>query len=148
MIKLDNAESVLTVQIRTESMKEVTSMKSLWTKVVVILFVMGLTLFCAKAWAAEWKEFAEATTGTFYFDAASISSPSEGFIRVWIHNETKLKTHLIELNCKGKIYKVLDSVEYDEADRIKARDANYDNPNFSTIAPDSVPELLHSILCP
>jgi len=125
-------------------------MKSLWTKVVVILFVMGLTLFCAKAWAAEWKEFAEATTGVFHYDAASISYPSEGFLRVWIHNGTKNETNLVEINCKDKSYHVLDVIQYDETNRIKGRDTYYDNPthNWYDISPRSVIEPLYIFLCP
>ena len=123
-------------------------MKSLPAKLVVILFVMVLTIFYGKAWAAEWKEFAEATTGTFLYDAASISSPSKGIVRVWIHNMIKHETNLVEFNCKDRSYRVLDVIQYDEANRPKGREDYYDNPKWLNISPRSVPEPLHKIVCP
>ena len=118
------------------------------SKLGVILLVMGLTICCAKAWGADWKEFAEATTGTFYYDTASVTSPSKDFFRVWIHNVNKHETSLIEIDCREKDYRVLDVVEYDETDRIKDRFDYYDNPNWLVISQNTVPEPLHSILCP
>ena len=131
-------------------MKEVTYMKSLLVKVTFMVLAMGLTLFYPKAWAADWKEFTEATTGIFHYDAVSISYPSEGFLRVWVHNVTKNKTSLVEMNCKDKSYHVLDVIQYDEANRIKSRETYYDNPthNWYDISPKSVPEPLYKIVCP
>jgi len=125
-------------------------MKSISVRLAVVLLVMGLTICYAKAWAAEWKEFAEATTGVFHYDAASISHPSEGLLRVWIHNVTKDETNLVEINCKDKSYHVLDVIQYDETNRIKGRDTYYDNPthNWYDISPRSVIEPLYIFLCP
>ena len=81
-------------------------MKSLWIRLVLILFVIGLSMGDGKGWATDWKQFAEATTGVFRYDAASISSPSGGLVRVWINNMTKNETNLVELNCKERTYKV------------------------------------------
>src|SRR3989304_3262885 len=130
-----------TPQTGTKSIKEVAymkySLKSSSVKAVVILFAMGLTICYAEAWATDWKEFVEATTGVFYYDAADIRSPSKGFVRVWIHNVTKNETNLVEFNCKDRNYRVLDVIQYDEAKRIKSRDTYYDNPTFTwfNIAP-------------
>ena len=107
------------------------SLKSLSVKAVFILFATGLTICYAEAWAADWKEFAEATTGVFYYDAADIPSPSEGHVRVWIHNVTKNETNLVEFNCKNRTYTVLDVIQYDEAKVIKSRETYYDNPTFT-----------------
>ena len=123
-------------------------MKFSSTKLGVILLVVGLTICYAKVWGAEWKEFAEATTGIFYYDKGSVTSPSKDFFRVWIHNENKQETSLIEINCREKDYRVLDVVKYDEKDRIKERYDYYDNPNWLVISMNTVPEPLHSILCP
>jgi hypothetical protein len=124
-------------------------MKSLWIRLVLILIVIGLSLGDGKGGAADWKEFAEATTGVFRYDAASISSPSGGLVRVWINNMTKNETNLVELNCKEKTYQVLSVVQWDETFRIKSRE-DYDNPNpnWLKISPQSVPEALHRIVCP
>lgn len=149
-MKGSETEIFMTVKNRTKSKKEVTSMKSSWVKVGIVLLVMGLTLFCAKGWAAEWKEFAEATTGIFHYDAASIRSTPEGFVRVWIHNATKQETTLVELDCKERRYHVLDVIQYDKANRIKSRETYYDNltPSWYDISQKSVPEPLYYTLCP
>jgi len=124
-------------------------MKSLFAKLVLILVAVGLTNFYGEAGAAEWKEFAEATTGVFRYDAASISSTPEGFVRVWIHNVTKQETNLVEINCKERTYHVLDVIQYDEAGHIKSRETYYDNPTPSWyhISQKSVPEPLYYTLC-
>jgi len=120
-------------------------MKLLSTVGIIVLLV-GLTI--CSAWGADWKEFAEATTGIFYYDKTSVTSPSEGFFKVWIHNVKKHETSLIEIDCKEKNYRVLDVVQYDEADRIKDRYDYRDNQDWLNISQNSVPEPLHSILCP
>ena len=122
-------------------------MKSSWIQLGVILLLAGLMISYSNAWGADWKEFADATSGTFYYDAASIRSPSTGTVRVWIHNVTKRETSLLEFNCRGGSYRVLDLVEYDEAGRIKNRHDYSDNPNWLTISPKSVPEPLQPIVC-
>jgi len=123
-------------------------MKLMSSRVGVILLVTGLTICCARAWSADWREFAEATTGTFSYDVGSVTSPSKGFYRVWIHNSTKRETSLIEIDCKEKNYRVLDVVEYTETGRIKARHDYSDNTGWLVISQRAVPEPLHSILCP
>ena len=125
-------------------------MKSLFAKLVLILIVVGLTNFHGKALGEEWKEFTEATTGVFNYDAASIRSTPEGYVRVWIYNATKQETNLVEFNCKERSYHVLDVIQYDEAKNIKSRETYYDNPthNWYDISPESVPEALYEIVCP
>jgi len=123
-------------------------MTLLSAKLAVIFLVVGLIISQAKAGGANWKEFAEASTGIFYYDAGSVSSPSDGIFRVWIHNATKRETSLIDINCKGKDYRVLDVIQYDEAGRIKDRHLYYDNTAWRGITQRSVPEPLHSTLCP
>ncbi|MGQ9646030.1 MAG: surface-adhesin E family protein [Thermodesulfobacteriota bacterium] len=125
-------------------------MRSFSVKLAVILLVMGLVTFYSKAWAADWKEFAEATTGVFHYDAASIHATPEGLVRVWIHNVSKQETNLVEFNCKAKSYRVLDVIQYDKANRIKSRETYYDNPtpHWYDISPKSVPEPLSMIVCP
>jgi hypothetical protein len=125
-------------------------MKSLWIRLVLVLFVIGLSLGDGRGWAADWKQFTEATTGVFRYDAASITSPSEGLKRVWINNMTRNETNLVVLNCKEKTYQVLSVVQWDEAFRIKSREDYVDNPNpnWLKISPQSVPEALLRIVCP
>jgi hypothetical protein len=122
-------------------------MKTLSAQLGVILLVMGLTLSCGTVWGADWKEFAEATTGIFQYDAQSISSSPQGYLKVWIYNATKRESSLVEFNCGGKVYHVLDVVEYDQARLIKNRSNYYDNPTWSNISPGSVPEALQKIVC-
>ena len=126
-------------------------MKSLSGKLGVVLFIIGLAIFGdIEVWGADWEEFAETTTGIFYYDVESVTSPSKGFYRVWIHNTTKHESSLIEIDCKEKNYRVLDVIEYDETNRfkVKARYDYYDNTRWLVISQGTVPEPLHSILCP
>ncbi len=125
-------------------------MKSLVIGLVLILSVIGLSMGSEEGWASDWKQFAEATTGVFRYDAASISSPSGGPVRVWINNMTRNETNLVELNCKEGTYQVLSVVQWDEAFRIKNREDYTDNtnPNWLKISPNSVPEALQKIVCP
>jgi hypothetical protein len=123
-------------------------MKLLSIKLVVNLVVVGIIVYQAKARGTDWREFAEATTGIFYYDAGSVSSPSNGVFRVWIHNVTKRETCLIDIICKEKDYRVLDVIQYDDAGRIKDRDLYYDNTVWLGITQRTVPEPLHSTLCP
>ena len=122
-------------------------MKSLLTKWGVMLLMAGLILCSGNTWGAEWKELAEATTGIFQYDTASIRTSPEGFIRVWIHNVIKRETNLVELNCRDRGYRVLDVTEYDPSGRISGRHDYYDNPTWLNIAPRSVVESLHKIVC-
>ena len=123
-------------------------MKLLSTKLGAIFLVLGFTICSTEVWGADWREFAEATSGVFYYDKAVVTSPSKDYFRVWIHNTSKHETSLIEIDCKEKNYRVLDVVEYDETDRIKIRYDYYDNPSWLDISQRTVPEPLHSILCP
>ena len=123
-------------------------MKLVSAKLGVLILVLGFTICCTEVWGADWKEFAETTAGIFYYDKASVTSPSKGFFRVWIHNVNKHETSLIEIACREKDYRVLDVVGYDEVDHIKDRYDYYDNPDWLVISQNTVPEPLHSILCP
>jgi hypothetical protein len=123
-------------------------MKRSATKLGAFFLALGFTLCHTEVWSADWKEFAETTAGIFYYDKASVTSPSRGFFRVWIHSVNKHETSLIEINCREKDYRVLDVVEYDETDRMKDRFDYYDNPDWLVISQNTVPEPLHSILCP
>ncbi len=148
-MKGGETEIFMTVGGGRESKKEVTSMKSLFAKLVLIFIVVGLTNSQMEAWAAEWKVLTDATTGVFYYDAASISSTPKGYVRVWIHNVTKQETNLVEFQCKERNYHVIDVIQYDEAERIKSRETYYDNPTpkWYDISPKSVPEVLYEIVC-
>ena len=123
-------------------------MKHLTVMLGVAVLSVGLVICHSDVWGADWKELAEATTGIFHYDAASVSSPSKGVVRVWLHNVTKNESRLVEFNCSGRRYHVLDTVDYDEAGRMKRRDDHYDNPEWLDIPSRSVPEALHKIVCP
>ncbi len=125
-------------------------MKSLSAQLTLTLIVLGLTIHSGEAPAAEWKEFAEATSGVFHYDAASMSTTPGGLVRVWIYNVTKQATNLLEFNCKKGRYHVLDDIKYDEASHVKSRETYYNNPadDWYDIVPKSVPEALFKIVCP
>ena len=122
-------------------------MKTLLAELGIMFLVVGFTLCCSIAWGADWKELAEATTGVFEYDAQSVSSSPQGFVKAWIYNATRREASHIEINCKGKSYHVLDVVQYDQSERITNRSDYYENPTWSTISPRSVPEALQRIVC-
>ena len=122
-------------------------MKTLSAKVGIMLLVVGFTLCCGIAWGADWKELAEATTGVFEYDAQSVSSSPQGFVKAWIYNATKREGSLIEINCKEKRYHVLDVVQYDKDRRVTNRNDYYDNPTWTNITPGSIPEALQKSVC-
>ncbi len=125
-------------------------MKSLSLRLGLACLVVGVMIFSANVWGADWKEFGEATTGVFLYDASSLNSPSQGLVKVWINNRAKNETNLVELNCKDKKYQVLSVVEWDEAYRMKNREDYSDDPasEWQNISPGSVAEALSKVVCP
>ncbi len=125
-------------------------MKSLFARLVLILIALELTICYGEAKAADWKQFAEATTGIFQYDAAGISSTPEGFRRVWVYNVTEQEGDLVELNCTERKYHALDIIRYAEDNSIKSRESYYDNPvhKWFEIPPKAVLESLYKIVCP
>ena len=122
-------------------------MKSLLAKLGAIFLIVGLMAGSSAVFGADWKEFAEATTGVFRYDATSISSPSEGLVRVWINNMTKNETSLVELKCKDNDYRVLSFVQWDEAYHVRSRQ-DYPDADWLQISAKSVPEALCKTLSP
>jgi hypothetical protein len=120
-----------------------------FAKLGVFVFVAGLIFCSTSGWGADWKQFAEATTGIFRYDAASVSRPSQGLVRVWINNMTKNQTNQVELNCKDQMYHVLDVVQWDENYRVKRHEHFHDTPpDWKKISPRAVPEALSRVVCP
>ena len=122
-------------------------MRSLSARLGVFFLMVGLTVGYSTVWGADWREFAEATTGVFHYDAASVTTPSKGLVKVWIHNVTKHETNLVEFSCMAASYRVLDVIVYDASGRIKEREDYYDNSSWLSISPKSVLEPLHKIVC-
>jgi hypothetical protein len=128
--------------------EEEACMKSLSVKWGIIFLAVGLIVCYGKAWGADWKELAQASTGTFEYDAASVRPSSEGMVRVWIHNSTKHETSLIEINCKGKSYQLLDLIEYNDSGQIQNRYLYYDTPpSWVNISSETVAESLYGAVC-
>ena len=108
-------------------MKIVALGKKPMKKTGLLLAVIASIFFCFMEGRGEdWKEFAEATTGIFYYDKESVKSIPPWVFRVWIHNTNKRETSLIEIDCKEKDYRVLDVVEYSEAGSIIDHHMYYD----------------------
>jgi hypothetical protein len=122
-------------------------MGRLSAKLGITVLVVGLTLCCSIVWAADWKELVEATTGIFQYDAQSVSTSPQGFVKAWIYNTTKREGSFIEINCKEKRYHVLDVVQYDEARRVTNRSDYYDNTTWLNVSPGSIPEALQKMVC-
>ncbi len=122
-------------------------MKPFSPTLLAIFLAAVIVTMATEARSADWRQFAEATTGVFDYDAASVTSSSEGIVRAWIHNVNKHETMMVELNCMGGDYRVLDRVEYDETGNMKSRSDNYGNPDWLKIVPKSVAESLQNVVC-
>jgi hypothetical protein len=87
----------------------------------------------------------------YYYDTKGITHPSENNVRVWYKQIlTKDSIYLIalmELNCVDKMYKNLEITAYSE-DGLVLKSLNYyDEPYGTSIAPDSMPNVLYKLLC-
>jgi hypothetical protein len=145
---LEKTRSIQAVAVKQNDMRRFNQMRLSLSKLGIVFLVVGCAVCCPRAWGEDWREFAEASTGVFYYDKESVTSPSNDFFRVWVSNATRRETSLIEIDCKEKNYRVLDVVEYDETDHIKTRSDYYDNTTWLGIFQKTVPEPLYSILCP
>jgi hypothetical protein len=71
---------------------EVIGMKTLQGKIGVFLLMIGISLLgVSEVWGVNWKLYAFNVEETFFYDAASLISPSEGhgrgIVRVWIRED-------------------------------------------------------------
>ena len=59
-------------------------MKSLSIRLGVTLVIIGLALFTyAEVWGADWKFYGRTDKYSSFYDAKSISHPSENIVEVW-----------------------------------------------------------------
>ena len=143
-------------------------MKSLLVKSGVIL-IIGLAIFGnAEAWGADWKYYGSDELSMDYYDAQSITRPSENVVRVWVKSYYTKKgvmfwvSHmerfgekfydlnnsiiLHEINCLEKKYRNPSGVFYDnKREPIHSLDGTSSEWHF--FVPDTVAESLYKEVC-
>jgi hypothetical protein len=144
-------------------MKEGDQMKSLLVKLGVIL--IGLELFtCAEVWGADWKLYCSNEIYLGYYDAQSITRPSENIGRLWLRWDYTEKSvlgyvralgkkyenlsqsrNLVEINCLEKKTRRLSTTYYDKNGEVLYSD---DSPTeWIFIIPESMGESLYKEVC-
>jgi len=138
-------------------------MKSLWVKLGVILFIIGLTIFGnMEVWGADWKliEGSKASYGDsdYYIDMKSIKMVSEGKVRFLIltvflpPGKTKPSieeaskqgsTDYIELDCSEKKYRSVKSERESREGYTPFRPTHH----WYNIEPDSVYDKMGEVVC-
>ncbi len=155
-----------------EQKKEGNLMRSLSSRVGVILLVFALAIFAyGEAWGADWKFYDIGGSGTFWwYDAQGVTIYPGRVIRVWgkkvkaddilemIKSGTKLtvpeieqmvseracELFLIEIDCVKKTYNYIQRLQYDSKGVLKSGVLESDNGN---IEPKHVEETLYKVVC-
>jgi hypothetical protein len=138
-------------------------MKSLSGKLGVIL--IGLAIFgYAEVWGADWKLYGTDANVLTYYDAESITRPSENIVRVWVRwdytekgvsdwvrtfgKEYENLSHTIslwEINCSEKKNRGLSLVDYDHKGDVIP--SIHSPGEWKFIFPDSIGESLYKKVC-
>jgi hypothetical protein len=147
-------------------------MKTSSLKLKIILVIIGLAIFgYAEVWGADWKLYNYGVTGdTFhYYDAESVTRPSENIVRVWtktIYSEKDINDFvtkygqwaknigdtraLKEIDCKEKKLRLLSLNVYSKwGDMLMMADesALKEFGEWNFIAPETILESLYKVLC-
>ena len=136
-------------------------------KDAVVLAVVGyiLLFFYSEGWGADWRLFLNTTDEHFYYDAESITHPSEGIVRVWckqvytekgmsgmagkLREEAKVSywMDLAEFHCADRKFRLLSSVAY-STDGTRLHSIDEQEPKWGLISPESLLiDILYNILC-
>jgi hypothetical protein len=142
-------------------------MKSLLVKVGVILVVIGFAIFgYAEVWGADWKYYGESNDGKLFYNAESVTRPSEDIVRVWkklVYSEKgkidtadkfgkkefeKLSETLIldEFHCGHNEHRLL-SLSFNSKDGKVLYSANNSSGVWGFMFPGDKNEALYKILC-
>jgi len=139
-------------------------MKSLLSKLGVILGIVGLAIFgAAEVWGVDWKYYGTNEEGSYFYDTESMIRPSKDLIEVWVQSAYTEKSisHwvreggkgfqdldfsliLFELSCVERSARYLRIVFYSKNGKVFYP---IDNDEWHFIAPDSMIESLHKEVC-
>jgi hypothetical protein len=71
-----------------------------WVVVILFLFVLAFS----NVFGADWKFFSKSEGSSFFYDAESVSWPSEKIVRVWVKAVVSEKDRLVWVAKGGKKY--------------------------------------------
>jgi hypothetical protein len=144
---------------------EVTRMKTSSVKLGVIFFIIGLTIFgTIGAWGADWKLFDWSVSGSWYYDAESLSRSSPDIVRVWtirkftdkgvremVKNFGKQYENIDhskgfeEINCSKKRLRILSYTHYSKKGEVIHSQTS--EGLWNDILPDSQWDKLYQLVC-
>jgi hypothetical protein len=138
-------------------------MKSLSVKLGVVLIGL-LILGNAEVWGADWKPYDHSRNYWGYYDAQSITRPSENVVRVWvkhvyteegvmdmvgsfgkIYENLSYSLILNEINCVEKKYRILSA--YAKDNKGKVIHSSNDPTSWDFLPPDSMGDRLSKEVC-
>ena len=141
-------------------------MKSLLGKLGIIL--IGLAIFTyAEVWGEDWKYFNSNEDFLCYYDAQSITRPSQNIVSVrtrknyteksvldWVREFGKEYENLsygidiVEINCSEKTCRIQSMTYYDSKGKV-IESYSISNPSFGWdfIPPKSIIEVLYKAVC-
>jgi len=139
-------------------------MKSLWSKLGVILGIIGLILFGhTEGWGVDWRYYGTNEDGSYFYDTESMTRPSKNLVEVWVQSAYSEKSisHwvseggkgfqdldfsliFLELNCVERSVRYLRIVFYSKNGKVFYP---IDNDEWHFIAPDSMTGTLHKEVC-
>jgi hypothetical protein len=146
-------------------------MKSLSGKLGVILVVMGFAIFgYAEVWGADWRFYGETYKYSCFYDAKSISHPSENIVEVSEKQDytnkgvnfmvgelgTKYEnlSHSItlwQINCADKKFRFLSLTHYSKEKKVihswKVLYSSGPQEEWSRFIRDSIGERLYKAVC-
>ncbi len=139
-------------------------MKSLFSKLRVIL-IIGFAIFpSAEVWGEDWKFYTQSLYGDYFYDAETITRPSKNIVRVWVKVEYSLTgAHemirelgkeykninyakvLYEINCSERKWRTLSITRFSKEGEVigsSSRESEWDR-----ILPQSLVEALYKWVC-
>jgi hypothetical protein len=143
---------------------EAVKMKSLSSKLGVILGIIGLVLLgYTEGWGVDWKYYGTNEDGSYFYDTESITRPSRNLVEVWVQSAYSQKSisHWereggkgfrdldftlisLELNCIERSVRYLQIVFYSKNGKVFYP---MNNDEWHFIAPDSMIESLTKEVC-
>ena len=143
-------------------------MKSISVNLGVILFIIGIALFCcAEVWGADWKFISSTDLYECFYNAEDMIRSSEDIVKVWAklvytergviemvkefgkhYENLSYSLELWEIDCAKKKQRILSITEYSVEGSILYMNPAKSRPSaWKSISLESVGESLYKTVC-